>query len=1034
MGDTITLKCVSRGGNPLAQLVWFKNGDQIDFSYSTTNRESINTYSFQVDATDNNALYKCEASNSITTQPLATTVKFLVQFAPSKLTIIGAKEAKTGDTLTMTCLTDKSNPAAEVSWVVDGRPVPAKSSVTASSEGGWVTTSEVTATVSGQERTMMFSCYATHLALGTTIVETAMVNILYPPNMPSILGYSDGTSIRAGNLQRLTCICMGGNPLATLTWFKGSKTIPSTNSVSGNIASAEIAIVTEASDNEADYRCEASNTATEKALSVSTRLTVHFPSSGVHIKITPKNAKAGRKITLQCDSSSSNPESTLTWWKGGYLVQGKPNGTTDGPHGGKSSRSILRLDVTSEDDGALYTCQATNEMLQQSVHNAVTLSILYKPIFVSPPNDVVNIREGEEALINMTARGNPSSINYTWVKRDINGDSKIIAYGAILNMTLVKREHGAIYLVEAKNDEGLTRANFTLVVQYPAKVMKISKSLLVDEGGNAHFECEIDANPKPSSSQIWKRDGYDMSARAKQSTDGNKAFLSILSITKDDSGNFTCFANNGIGDPSQMSTGLMVKFRPIMNTSPEFQKAASEKGQRAKLKCRAEGTPQLTFTWIREGTSITLGSNNVKYQMNTVQTGLIVAESELIVNEVKFKDYGIYECMARNEIGYASTEIRLEGTSHPDVPLAIKVLNVSHNTVWLSWNPGFDGGLTQSFRIRYKDDVGKAFQYWDVDPSDVTMYGIGNLMLATEYSFSIMAYNTLGESEYTSDVVKAKTLSELPPSEQKTTLPPYIYEKVGEIPRIAIISVSVLGMFLAVLNVFLLVWCIQRQRKKRMEEAAESDQSSSKTAATIEMYAPSSYTGTGTGETLSSISEKSESYSDENSIVDYNDDSTSKVATTTYLTDRPETTVSTVFPTATDTSQYLTVRDVNPGSRHNTLTRTSPKINNNQNLYQHEPDNNYADELRRNAYNQNLGDKVNYNKTPPSPTKVPVGDGYFNIAPESRYIPYPPAVSPPPPRQPTAPTSAAHALSTFNPNILVPAQQTLPPELQGHLV
>lgn len=42
-----------------------------------------------------------------------------------------------------------------------------------------------------------------------------------------------------------------------------------------------------------------------------------------------------------------------------------------------------------------------------------------------------------------------------------------------------------------------------------------------------------------------------------------------------------------------------------------------------------------------------------------------------------------------------------------------------------------------------------------------------------------------------------------------------------------------------------------------------SEQSSSKSA-TIEMYAPSSYNETVTGETLSSVSEKSESYSDSN--------------------------------------------------------------------------------------------------------------------------------------------------------------------------
>lgn len=51
-------------------------------------------------------------------------------------------------------------------------------------------------------------------------------------------------------------------------------------------------------------------------------------------------------------------------------------------------------------------------------------------------------------------------------------------------------------------------------------------------------------------------------------------------------------------------------------------------------------------------------------------------------------------------------------------------------------------------------------------------------------------------------------------------------------------------------------------------QAAENDNQPGKTA-TIEMYAPSSYNDTVTGETLSSVSEKSESYSNDGSQVEY---------------------------------------------------------------------------------------------------------------------------------------------------------------------
>ena len=82
--------------------------------------------------------------------------------------------------------------------------------------------------------------------------------------------------------------------------------------------------------------------------------------------------------TLTCDSSSSNPEARLSWWREGIPVQGVTNVTKPGLHGGKVSSIVLTLDITPELNGIVYTCQATNEALQRSVHDAITLEVLCK--------------------------------------------------------------------------------------------------------------------------------------------------------------------------------------------------------------------------------------------------------------------------------------------------------------------------------------------------------------------------------------------------------------------------------------------------------------------------------------------------------------------------------------------------------------------------------------------------------------------------------------------------------------------------------
>ena len=40
-----------------------------------------------------------------------------------------------------------------------------------------------------------------------------------------IHGYKQGTNIAAGTRQRITCVSTGGNPPATLTWYKNDKKV-----------------------------------------------------------------------------------------------------------------------------------------------------------------------------------------------------------------------------------------------------------------------------------------------------------------------------------------------------------------------------------------------------------------------------------------------------------------------------------------------------------------------------------------------------------------------------------------------------------------------------------------------------------------------------------------------------------------------------------------------------------------------------------------------------------------------------------------
>ena len=529
-GDNLKLTCKIKGGNPLPSLTWYKNNEVIDSSYTTHDGIfSINEYAFTVEPSDNSAVYRCEASSPLISpaSPLRSSVKFSVYFAPSKVLIKGPKEAKSGDSLFFTCKTGKSNPPAEVSWVVDGREVSSKYTIINDPSGGAITSTNITINITDTDRSSKsITCYANNRELSESVVESHVLSVLYPPEPPTILGYREGSNLRAGDIIRLTCVSTGGNPPPTLKWYVNEEEIktgitgPSFgNSASSTTTSNQVTSLTTStqsqltinlkdSDNGATYSCSASNSASTEPMVTSVTFSVLFPPSGVAIKVKPKKPRNGSKVELICESGGSNPPPEITWWKSGSVLQGCPDGTFNTSYGGKAARNILLIsNVTSLDDSSVYTCQASNKQLDVSVHDAITLDVSYLPEFLIT-SDSFEVTEGSSLTINLTARGNPSDISYKWLKkeptkgtpaapngafgsslvpttasyssptsspspasgiftyREVDADSERMSIkSAILSIANVKRTDAGTYRIQASNEEGSAFKEITIDVK-----------------------------------------------------------------------------------------------------------------------------------------------------------------------------------------------------------------------------------------------------------------------------------------------------------------------------------------------------------------------------------------------------------------------------------------------------------------------------------------------------------------------------------------------------------------------------------------
>ncbi|KAL1398733.1 hypothetical protein pipiens_001200, partial [Culex pipiens pipiens] len=704
------------------------------------------------------------------------------------------------------------------------------------------------------------------------------------------------------------------------------------------------------------YRCEAHNSATEIPLFETKTLSVHFAPETVKITIDPPELKPGLEATLICDSSSSNPPAVISWWRDGIAVQGINNSSKAGLFWGRHHVSSLELkvNITQDMNGNVYTCQSTNEALQRSVHEAVNLQVLYPPKFSPPPSSTAVGVEGESLTVAMVATGNPMSIAYTWTKDGLpilsSGKCRIVSEGPILNITKLTRNDAGVYTCEAVNSQGSAMINITVVVEYGASIKSISENVIVNPGEDAMLSCTVEGKPLNEEHIRWERIGYDMTIKTSTTYANGTSYLHIKDARREDVGNFRCIADNRVANPTSRDVLLIVKFIPEIDKSPPMLRAATSAGERGRLPCRAQSAPRPKFYWSRGGQSLNVNQTS-KYYVEYKQIDSLTYESILLIERVASNDYGQYECTARNELGSVKELVRLDVTSPPDPPLSLNILNATHDSVTVAWTPGFDGGMKANYRIRYREANNDHYRYEDslANSHKLTITG---LRMNTLYLFSVMASNALGSSKYLPDLTRAQTKGPDP-------MPSELAEK-AELPSFVIFCIALAGLCLLVVNAGLVAWFIIKKRAK------DSSNQNSKSA-TIEMYAPSSYNDTVTGETLSSVSEKSDSYSNDGSQPDYMDE-TRKKAASTYLVENSD-----MPPPRYQKDGTLPHYPNNIGAAH---TRTLPHPRHNNGPY----------EQQRSRDDQLIG-KNNY-VTAPSPGP-PLDGSYYNMN-SDRYLSYPP--------------------------------------------
>eukprot|EP00057_Strongylocentrotus_purpuratus_P014213 XP_011668687.1 PREDICTED: nephrin-like [Strongylocentrotus purpuratus] len=131
-----------------------------------------------------------------------------------------------------------------------------------------------------------------------------------------------------------------------------------------------------------------------------------------------------------------------------------------------------------------------------------------------------------------------------------------------------------------------------------------------------------------------------------------------------------------------------------------------------------------------------------RVRMKTIST------SRLVIYEVQPSHSGKYECLASTDLGNATATFNYTVIPDPPSGFSVDKNQTTSSTFVIAWQPGFDGGLQQTFTLEYcpngtqveKEGCGVVK---DLTETSYTLKGLEPL---TSYRMTLWAVNSAGNS------------------------------------------------------------------------------------------------------------------------------------------------------------------------------------------------------------------------------------------------------------------------------------------------
>ncbi|XP_077377558.1 hemicentin-1 [Festucalex cinctus] len=710
LGHPISLSCESNAIPP-PKLHWYKDGRKLTGADGAILLPGGQVLQIAGVQKEDAGRYTCEAVNEAGEDQMHFELEVLVSPV-----IVGASEefleevgAVVNSTVVLHCdVTGHPTPA--ISWLRDGRPLHSDSQRLISEDGAQLQL------LSAQVSDMAgYLCIAENKV--GSVEKLFSLTVQVPPR---ILGpKEEELSVSEGHMVPLLCDVQAYPP-PEITWTKDGQILHFSSGVHILPGGQMLQLPRARVEDEGQYVCTASNSAGQDQKSL--LLSVYVPPA---LKPRPEaesdvaTPQLGSSVTLRCEARGV-PEPEVTWYKNGLqLVTG---------NGLKTDRHQLEITGVQMADGGTYTCKVSNVAGQ--VDRTFKLEVYVPPVLDEPLVEALNVTLGSHVSLRCEASGVPVP-SITWLKDGTPIESSLQWQWSIrgnrLELGPLTLSHAGTYTCVAKNSQGQERKDYILTVQVSPTILDSDhpSEVSAPTGEEVTLECKAAGTPVPHLS--WLKDGVTLQGSDTHHIDvtPDGSTLTLLRLSPEDSGTYTCVAVSPAGQESKIYT-LFVLVQPSIvgeTTEPKVVQAVQDSA--LTLECRADGTPPPQISWLKNGQPLLLSPH----------TRLLSGDSVLRISPVQLSDAGVYTCIARSRAGLAelSYDVQVQvppGVDHVEPVEPVTVVQGSLVTLTceargippptLTWLK--DGQPLSLHRNLLLDGQETRLQLPDVAPSEAGLY------------------------------------------------------------------------------------------------------------------------------------------------------------------------------------------------------------------------------------------------------------------------------------------------------------------------